>query len=179
MDSGAPHDWLRHTLATLAYRAEKALRDVPGDFADFRPSPSSRSALGVVAHLGDLMDWAVRMTQGERRWVPVVQPSWDAAVDRFFAGVAALDAALAAPRPDSLGDGIIFQGPVADAFTHVGQISMMRGMAHTPVRPESYARARITIGRVGRDQDAQRVEFDGDASPLPLPPADPTGDGRR
>jgi hypothetical protein len=59
---------------------------------------------------------------------------------------------------------MIFQGPVADALTHVGQLAMMRGAAGAPVRPESYARAEIRVGRVGREQAAARKEFDGDAS---------------
>jgi hypothetical protein len=157
--------WLRHTLATLAYRAEKALRDAPPELAEFRASPQSRPALALVAHLGDLMEWGVRMTRGEMRWAVVRQTSWSAATDRFFAAIAELDAALAAPAAECLRHEIIFQGPIADALTHVGQLSMMRGMLGAPVRPESYARAAIAAGRVGRDQSDARVEFDGDASP--------------
>jgi hypothetical protein len=157
--------WLRHTLATLAYRAEKALRDAPPDFADFRPSSRSRSALALVAHLGDLMEWGERMARGEARWQAMPQTSWSAAIDRFFRALAALDAALTDMPSQSAHHDMIFQGPVADALTHVGQLTMMRGMAGAPVRPESYARSKITIGRVGRDQHGVRSEFDGDASP--------------
>jgi hypothetical protein len=156
---------LRHTIATLAYRAEKALRDVPPGFAEFQPSPQSRSALALVAHLGDLMEWGERMARGEKRWQAVPQTSWESATDRFFRALAALDAAVMEAPSASLSHDVIFQGPVADALTHVGQLTMMRGIAGGPVRPESYARANITVGRVGRDQDASRSEFDGDASP--------------
>jgi hypothetical protein len=58
----------------------------------------------------------------------------------------------------------LIQGPLADALTHVGQLAMLRGMAGVPVRPESYPRAEIVVGRVGIDQAAPRAEFDGDAS---------------
>ena len=58
----------------------------------------------------------------------------------------------------------LIQGPLADALTHVGQLAMLRGMAGVPVGPESYARAKIEAGRVGRDQAAPGYEFDGDAS---------------
>ena len=156
---------LRHTIATLAYRAEKALRDAPPHFAEFRASPHSRTALALVAHLGDLMEWGERMARGERRWQAVAQTSWAPAIERFFRGLAALDAAVAEAQASSLNHEAIFQGPVADALTHVGQLTLMRGMAGSPVRPESYARANITTGRVGRDQDTSRTEFDGDASP--------------
>ena len=160
-----PIDFLRHTLATLAYRAEKALRDPPPGFEAFRPAPQCRPALAIVAHMGDLMEWGERMAHGERRWEAAPQPSWDAAVDRFFRALAALDGALAARVTEPLPLEVIFQGPIADALTHVGQLAMMRGMAAAPVRPESYASARIAVGRVGRDQDTERREFDGDASP--------------
>ena len=80
------------------------------------------------------------------------------------AGFAALDAALADTSSAPYPAGIIFQGPIADALTHVGQLAMMRGMAGEPVKPESYARATIETGRVGHDQAPPGREFDGDAS---------------
>lgn len=165
MTMAAPTFDLRHTLATLAYRAEKVLRSAPPGFGAFRASPQSRAAQAIVAHLGDLMEWGERMARGESRWQPTAQPSWDAAVERFFRALAALDAAVAGSDIDGHRQAILFQGPVADALTHVGQLAMMRGMVGTPVRPESYARARIRSGQVGPEQDAERTEFDGDASP--------------
>lgn len=98
------------------------------------------------------------------KWAPVAQLSLPEATERFFRALAALDAALvrAESQPHHR---VIFQGPVADALTHVGQLSLLRGMMGVPVRPESYARAHITPGRVGRDQDSVRTEYDGDASP--------------
>ena len=127
-----PTDFLRHALATLAYRAEKALRDPPAGFETFRAAPDSRPALAILAHMGDLMEWGERMTHGERRWEAVPQASWDAAGDRFFRALAALDGALAAGVSDTLPREMIFQGPIADALTHVGQLTMMRGMAGAP-----------------------------------------------
>jgi len=155
---------LRHTVATLAYRAEKVLREVPDGFGDFRLWPGGRTAREILGHMADLMEWGERFTAGEYTWRPGEAASWDHARDRFFRGLAALDSALANAAPNSYPLGIIFQGPIADALTHVGQLSMMRGAAGLPVRPESYARAEIRAGRVGADQSATRTEFDGDAS---------------
>jgi hypothetical protein len=163
MPEAARH-FLRHALATLAYRAEKVLRDPPEGFADLRLSPDSRTALEVLSHMGDLLEWGERMVRGEQRWEPGRPPTWSAASDRFFADLAAFDAALADPPALSYAAEVVFQGPIADALTHVGQLAMMRGVAQAPVRPESYARAEIEAGRVGRDQSATRREFDGDAS---------------
>lgn len=161
----AKRAFLRHALATLAYRAEKVLREAPVGFADFRISPSSRTPLEIVSHLGDLMAWAASQTEGESRWQPEPATSWDDAVDRFFRELGGVDASLAVAdltkcRPLE----VLFQAPIADAFTHVGQIAMIRGAAGMSVRAESYARAEIQTGRVGREQSDKRAEFDGDAS---------------
>ena len=61
--------FLRHTLATLAYRAEKPLRDAPDGFAQTRVAPGSRTAGEILAHVSDLLDWALWLTRGEKRWV--------------------------------------------------------------------------------------------------------------
>lgn len=160
----ATRQLLRHTVATLAYRAGKVLRDAPAGFGDVRVSPVSRSAVEILAHMVDLMGWAERLARGEYRWEAGGVPDWETAVARFFDGLAALDRALADPAAAPYPAGVMFQGPIADALTHVGQLAMLRGLAGQPVRPESYARATIEAGRVGRDQAAPGREFDGDAS---------------
>lgn len=155
---------LRHTVATLAYRAEKVLRETPAGFPAARVSPTTRTPLELLSHLGDLMEWAVRLARGENRWEAVPAVDWGSAVERFFQGLTELDAALIASPYRGLPTGLIFQGPIADALTHVGQLALMRGMCGSAVRPESYARAEIRAGRVGRSQAVPRAEFDGDAS---------------
>jgi len=130
-------------------------------------SPSTRTPFEILSHLGDLMEWAERLARGEYRWEPAAPASWDAAAGRFFQGLTALDTALAQEPLRNFPPEQIFQGPIADALTHIGQIAMMRGMHGSAVRPESYARAEIVIGRVGRRQAQARKEFDGDASRPP------------
>ena len=131
-----------------------------------RPSPrrSSRTPLEITGHLGDLLEWAVALAQGEWTWKPASTGAWDGDVERFFAALAKLDTRLAAPEPLGHTERVIFQGPIADALTHVGQLAMLRRLAGSAVRPESFARADITAGRVGRAQSTTRREFDGDAS---------------
>lgn len=163
-DLPVARDVVRHCLATLAYRASKVLRDVPPDFPEFSVGDPTRCPLLIVAHLADLMAWGVTMTEEAITWVPGGGGDWNAEVARFFAGLETLDARLeaAAPQGDRLEK--LIQGPIADALWHVGQLAMLRGIAGAPVRPESYARAHIPIGRVGRDQPPPVAEFDGDAS---------------
>jgi hypothetical protein len=156
--------FLRHTVATLAYRLEKVLRDPPDDFAELRLDGDVRTPGEILAHVGDLLDWGRNLADGAWTWAPVPRGAWGDDVARAFAGLAALDARLADPAPLGHPAETIFQGPVADALTHVGQLALLRRLAGAPVRPESYARAAIAVGRVGADQSAVRREFDGDAS---------------
>jgi hypothetical protein len=156
-------DTLRQLVATLAYRAAKVLREAPPGFATFRISPNARTPVEIVAHLGDLMKWATWLARGEHVWKAEGSSDWDTEVDRFFLLLAELDTLLAAADFNGSVEKLI-QGPLADALTHIGQLSMMRGAAGLPVRPESYARAEIVAGRVGREQAPPKAEFDGDAS---------------
>jgi hypothetical protein len=154
---------LRHLLATLAYRAAKVMRDVPTGFATFGDGPGRRP-VNIVAHMADLMEWGTRLAAGEYRWSAGGGEDWDAEVQRFLQGMRALDDAIVTHRPGGRDAEMLISGPLADALTHVGQLAMLRRAAGAPVRPESYARADITIGRLGLDQAAPNREFDGDAS---------------
>jgi hypothetical protein len=154
---------LRHLTATLAYRAAKVLRDAPPGFESTTVGSLTRRPVQIVAHMGDLMAWACTLARGDYVWKAEGGNDWNVEVQRFFTGLEALDHLLA----DSSFTGSVeqlIQGPLADALTHVGQLAMLRGMAGHPVRPESYARAQIVIGRVGLDQAAPVREFEGDAS---------------
>ena len=155
---------VRHLTATLAYRAAKVLRDAPGGFGAATFAAGVRSPARIVAHMADLMAWGVTLAHGEYVWKAEGSDDWGVEVERFFRNLAALDAALASDGPFSGSIEQLLQGPLADALTHVGQLAMLRGMAGAPVRPESYARSEIVIGRVGPDQSAPAREFDGDAS---------------
>lgn len=151
---------LRHTLATLAYRGGKTLRGAPEEFSGFSACEGARRPLKILAHVGDLLYWALWMARGEYRWPEETTRSWDEEVARFFDGLAALDAFLASKEPLGNKPEKIFQGPIADALTHVGQLAMLRRMAGAQVRGENYFLAEIVAGRVGDEQAAPRKEFD-------------------
>jgi hypothetical protein len=151
---------LRHTVATLAYRAGKVLRGAPPGFEDFRAAPTTRTAGEILAHMGDLIEWAQTAADGEAMWCPVPPTNWDADVTRFFKALAGLDARLAAEKPLANSAEKIFQGPIADALTHVGQLATLCRLVGSGIRGESYFRAEITAGRVGIDQPAPVREFD-------------------
>jgi hypothetical protein len=152
--------FLRHAVATLAYRAGKALRGAPAAFADFSVASGTRTPAQIVAHMGDLLDWALYLARGEQSWHDSMPLPWDREVARFFAALEAFDAYLASERPLGGPAERLFQGPIADALTHTGQLTMLRRLAGTPVRGENYARATITAGTVGIAQAAPVYEFD-------------------
>jgi hypothetical protein len=158
------HVLLRHLTATLAYRAAKVLRDAPPGFDSATFGPATRRPVQIVAHMADLMAWAITLARGEYVWKAEGGSDWNVEVERFFTGLAALDHVLGDETSFTGSAEQLIQGPLADALTHVGQLALLRGMAGHPVRPESYARAAIAAGQVGREQPAPRREFDGDAS---------------
>jgi len=160
MANDAERDLLRHTVATLAYRGGKAVRGAPAEFADFRAAEKTRTPGQILAHVGDLVDWALTLVEGKQAWHDSAPLAWDAEVARFFAALAKLDAYLASDAPVECAAEKVFQGPIADALTHVGQIAMLRRMAGWPVKGENYFAAEIVAGRVGAEQAAPRREFD-------------------
>jgi hypothetical protein len=150
---------LRHALATLAYRAGKALRGAPDSFADFRAEAKVRTPGQILAHLGDLFDWALSIAKGKQEWHDSASLPLSEGTKRLFASLEAFDAFLASDVPLECPAEKLFQGPVADALTHVGQIAILRRLAGVPIRGENYFVAEITIGRVGADQPAPKREF--------------------
>jgi hypothetical protein len=156
----AKREMLRHTVATLAYRGGKAIRGAPDGFEDFRAGKTTRTPLHILAHIGDLLEWALALAKGERIWRDSKGESWATEVARFhscleaFDGFVASDSELKAPAER------LFQGPIADALSHVGQIALLRRMAEAPIRGENYFLADIEAGSTGADQPSPRKEFD-------------------
>jgi len=152
----------RHTLATLAYRAAKVMRTGPESFADYLPGPTSKTPLQIVAHMGDLFDWALTMISGAPKWITSTPKDWQSECRRFFDSLKKFDEALASGTPIKYDLWRMFQGPVADALTHTGQLAMLRRLHGSPMKGESYNRADIQIGRISMEQTPpdRRYEFD-------------------
>ena len=151
---------LRHTLATLAYRGGKALRGVPDGVARRKVAEGSRTPLEILAHVNDLLDWALALCRGEHVWQDSAPTDWEGESARFHSALAALDSYLAGAEPLGFPPGRIFQGPIADALAHVGQINYVRRLGGVPVRGENYFKAEVVAGRVGPEQAPPRREFD-------------------
>ena len=156
----ARRELLRHTLATLAYRGGKAVRGAPDSFGAFHLAATSRTPVQILAHIGDLLDWALSLAVGKQVWKDSPPLAWTDEVSRFYDALARLDAQLAAQDPQGASVEQLFQGPIADALTHVGQLTLLRRLAGSPVRGENYLRAAIVAGRVGLEQEPPRREFE-------------------
>jgi len=148
---------LRHTVASLAYRAARALEDAPEGFAEF--NGASRQPVQILAHMGDLFDWALSAVQGKERWHTSKPHSWVIEKQRFFAALHAFDTYLASHEPLYAPAEALFQGPIADALTHVGQLAMMRRLAGAPICGENYYVADIKAGQAGSEQPAAVQPF--------------------
>ncbi len=152
-------EFLRHALATVAYRGGKALRGAPDSFAAFPGDDSPRTPARILAHMGDLFDWALTQATGKEAWSDSAPLAWADEVARFHSSLQKLDDYLASDAPLTASAERIFQGAVADALTHVGQLAMLRRMAGCPIKGENYSRAGIVAGRVGPEQSPPRREF--------------------
>lgn len=150
---------LRHTLATVAYRGGKVVRGAQPEFANFRLNATSRTPGEILAHIGDLYDWALSLAQGRHEWHDSKPLPWAEETQRFFRTLAALDGYLASGLPIGCSAEKLFQGPVADSLTHIGQLAMLRRVSGSAIRGENYFKAEIAAGQVGPDQPAPRMEF--------------------
>jgi hypothetical protein len=159
-ENDAQRAFLRHSLATLAYRGGKVLRGTNEAFGSFTLAGGTRTPVRILAHVGDLLDWTLSLCRGQEAWHDSIPESWENAVRRFFDRLRDVDDLLASPTVLKAAPERLFQGPVADALTHVGQIALLRRLAGDPVLGENYFRAEIAAGRVGPEQAAAVRELD-------------------
>jgi hypothetical protein len=151
---------LRHTVATVAYRGGKAVRGAPASFAAFSGDQSDRTAARILAHIGDLFDWALSQAKGAEAWHDSTPLEWDREVERFHAALQRFDDYLASDAPLAAPPEKLFQGAIADALSHVGQIAILRRLGGAKMKSENYSKADIVAGRVGQEQTTPRREFD-------------------
>ena len=129
-------------------------------FAGFSAAPGVRTPVQILAHIGDLLEWALSIAEGSQRWRNSTPLAWEKEIERFFAALERFDQYLSSGKALHATPDKLFQGPIADALTHVGQINLLRRLAGAPVRGENYYVAEITAGRVGAEQAAPKLEFD-------------------
>jgi hypothetical protein len=146
---------LRHFLAALAYRTQKALRDAPPDFGSFRAAAGVRTPTELVCHMTSVLGYARTFFIGGH-YRPELLPSLPAETERFHEMLVDLAGHLKSGTPLLLGMSPerLLQGPFADAMTHAGQLAILRRLAGGPVAPENFIVAEIDGDRCGPQQAA-------------------------
>ncbi len=153
----AKQELLRHTVAALAYRANRATEGAPAEFAAF--DGCGRTPLQILAHMGDLFDWAISIAEGHEHWHASPHLGWDDERARFFRLLGSFDGLLSRVElPGGMAERL-FQGPIADALTHTGQIAMLRRLAGCKTKGENYFVAKITAGKTNAEQAAPEKTF--------------------
>jgi hypothetical protein len=143
---------LRHFLAAIAYRTQKALRGAPSAFASFRAAPQVRTPHELICHMNSVLGYACTFFAGGSYRVPPM-PDFAAEIARFHATLVELarliemETGWATITPERL-----LQGPLADAMTHAGQLAMLRRLAGDPVPPENFVFADVSADNLGADQ---------------------------
>jgi hypothetical protein len=143
---------LRHFLAALAYRTQKALRDAPPEFAQFRAAPKVRTPHELISHMDSVLGYARTYFIGGS-YRPPEFLAFAEAVAHFHEVVEdlALHLEIGTPMREITPE-ILLQGPFSDAMTHAGQLAMLRRLAGTPVAPENFIFAIITPENLSPDQ---------------------------
>ncbi len=143
---------LKHFLAALAYRTQKALRGAPAEFATFRAGPNVRTPHRLIHHMDSVLGYSATFFTGGEYRKPML--------DKFEDEIARLHATLAR-LAQYLDEGtelrgitpeILLQGPFSDAMTHAGQIAMLRRLAGYPVPAENFIFATIAVENLSPDQ---------------------------
>ena len=147
--AGLDLHFIRHLVATVAYRTTKVIENVPPDYPTFSIGEGVRTPIETLHHISNVLEMANAAFQEGSSTVVEMQ-SWEAEVARFYDVLKRLDEALAMDaKPRTMSWEQIVQGPLADALTHVGQLATLRRLAGNPVARESYIRANVTVGQIG------------------------------
>jgi len=151
--SGTDRRLLRHFLAAIAYRTQKAVRDAPDSFADFRAAPGVRTPHQLVRHMSDVLGYARTTFQGDT-WRAHTLPQFSDEIARLHKLLESLGKDIETAEFGRVTPGQLLQGPLADAMTHAGQLAMLRRLSGSPIPPENFIVAEIDGENVGADQPA-------------------------
>jgi hypothetical protein len=146
---------LRHFLAALAYRTQKALRDAPAEFGGFEAGGQVRAPKELVRHMTSVLGYARTYFVGGQYWATALQ-SLDEEIARFHEMLESLASHIDQGDPllDQTTAERLLQGPLSDAMTHAGQLAMLRRLFGSPVAPENFIVADVDARRLGVAQAA-------------------------
>jgi hypothetical protein len=145
---------LRHFLAAIAYRTQKALRGAPQHYPTFSAGNRTRTPIEIVRHMASLMGYVTtHFVSGTYPVKPDPLPTFAAEVARFHENLQRVGDLLQGGTPlREITIEQLLQGPLADTMTHVGQLAMLRRLADAPIAPENFMYADIRADRLHAEQ---------------------------
>jgi hypothetical protein len=158
---------LKHFLAAIAYRTQKALRGAPESFAAFSAGNNVRTPHELLWHMTGVLGYAQTFYRGVL-WRPEKLPTFAEEIARFHQVVEELGTLIVTETPlREVSAEQMLQGPLADTMTHAGQLALLRRLAGSPVPPENFVRAAIDANNLGADQPAPVAPDPGWSPDLP------------
>lgn len=143
---------LRHFLAALAYRTQKALHDAPKDFGSFHAGKKIRTPHELVSHMDSVIGYACTFYAGGMYQAPEF-PDFNDAIKHFHQKLVDLSHHLEiGTEMEGMTAERLLQGPLSDAMTHAGQLALLRRLAGSPVPPENFVYADIRVDNPGPEQ---------------------------
>jgi hypothetical protein len=147
----AKSELLRHYLASIAYHATKAIKDVPNNFPELDIGKDVRTPRRLLHHITGVLTYAHSFYEHyETTHLPL--GSWDEEVTLFYETLNKLDKSMLGGKPSGVTEEQLLQGPLSDSMAHIGQLLMLRRLAGSPVPSENFIFADIKAGQVGPDQ---------------------------
>lgn len=159
MKDKGKNELVRHLLATLVYRTTKILHEAPNNYSSLLIGNGVRKPEKILGHINSLIQLSNRFWSPDKpvsmanRRKQSSKKGWDLEVELFYAIAAEFDETLDNyPVPRKYTPEKILQGPFMDAFTHVGQLALLRRMSGDPIEGESFWMADVNVGQVGPNQ---------------------------
>jgi len=141
------NEYLRHTIATIAYRFQKSVKNAGDDFGDFSAGKGSRTTNEIINHMYHVLS-ATRIHIEKERFEKELPKKMNLKleVDRFNSELKHFDKTLADTALGMDYSKRLLQGPLSDILTHIGQISMLSRLNDNPIEGENFAAATIRTG---------------------------------
>lgn len=148
---------IRHFLAVLAMRLQHAVRNAPPGYETFDPGHGIRPPKQILEHCVRMIANVRLIYLGKEPQAHESNPwedlTWQELITEFHDALHDLDEAIEEHQPPS--EEVLFrlfQGPLCDAMTHIGQLIMIRRMMNAPVENVPYWKLDLKVGRVDADQ---------------------------
>jgi len=139
------NDSLRAYLGAIAFRFSYLAKNLESEFAEFDAGHGVRKPIEIIRHMSELINFCMSQYKTvESR--DLEQLDWRGEKERFLALVKEFDRAIVngtSFNNDLMQAEKMWQGPLADIMTHIGQLVMLRRLWGSPVEKISYWQAPV------------------------------------